>query len=77
VAFAHVTLLSGAHAIGKTLTEINPDLEGVAIQAVRRKVGGEDYVKLPLSPDLRLLENDILVLSGSSESTDIAETKLL
>jgi hypothetical protein len=26
---------------------------------------------------LRLAENDILVLSGSSESTDIAETKLL
>jgi monovalent cation:H+ antiporter-2, CPA2 family len=34
-------------------------------------------VKLTLSPDLRLAENDILVLSGSSESTDIAETKLL
>jgi CPA2 family monovalent cation:H+ antiporter-2 len=70
-------LLSGSHAIGKTLKEIGPDLEGVAIQAVRRKVGGEDYVKLTLSPDLRLAENDILVLSGSSESTDIAETKLL
>jgi CPA2 family monovalent cation:H+ antiporter-2 len=56
---------------------MNLEMEGVAIQAVRRKVGGEDYVKLPLSPDLRLLENDILVLSGSSESTDIAESKLL
>jgi CPA2 family monovalent cation:H+ antiporter-2 len=72
-----ITLLSGSHAIGKTLQEISPDLEGVAVQAVRRKVDGEDYVKLTLSPDLRLLENDILVLSGSSESTDIAETKLL
>jgi monovalent cation:H+ antiporter-2, CPA2 family len=56
---------------------MNLEREGVAIQAVRRKVGGEDYVKLTLSPDLRLAENDILVLSGSSESTDIAETKLL
>jgi CPA2 family monovalent cation:H+ antiporter-2 len=72
-----ITLLSGSHAIGKTLQEISSDLEGVAIQAVRRKVGGEDYVKLTLSPDLHLAENDILVLSGSSESTDIAETKLL
>jgi hypothetical protein len=44
---------------------------------VRRKVEGEDYVKLSLSPDLQLAENDILVLSGSSESTDSAETKLL
>jgi CPA2 family monovalent cation:H+ antiporter-2 len=72
-----ITLLSGSHAIGKTLQEVGPDLEGVAIQAVRRKVGGEDYVKLTVSPDLRLAENDILVLSGSSESTDSAETKLL
>jgi uncharacterized protein with PhoU and TrkA domain len=72
-----ITLLSGSHAIGKTLTEINPVLEGVAIQAVRRKVSGDDYVKLPLDPDLQLAENDILVLSGSSESTDSAETKLL
>jgi CPA2 family monovalent cation:H+ antiporter-2 len=72
-----LTLLAGSHAIGKTLNEIGPDLEGVAIQAVRRKVSGDDYVKLPLSPDLRLLENDILVLSGSSDSTDVAESKLL
>jgi uncharacterized protein with PhoU and TrkA domain len=72
-----ITLHSGSHAIGKTLQEIAPDLEGVAIQAVRRKVDGEDYVKLSLSPDLQLTENDILVLSGSSESTDSAETKLL
>jgi CPA2 family monovalent cation:H+ antiporter-2 len=72
-----VTLTPGAQAIGQTLEEMNLEMEGVAIQAVRRKVGGEDYVKLPLSPDLRLRENDILVLSGSSDSTDIAESKLL
>jgi CPA2 family monovalent cation:H+ antiporter-2 len=72
-----VTLTPGAQAIGQTLKEVNLEMEGVAIQAVRRKVGGEDYVKLALSPDLQLAENDILVLSGSSESTDIAETKLL
>jgi CPA2 family monovalent cation:H+ antiporter-2 len=72
-----VTLTPGAQAIGQTLEEMNLEMEGVAIQAVRRKVGGEDYVKLPLSPDLRLQENDILVLSGSSDSTDIAESKLL
>jgi monovalent cation:H+ antiporter-2, CPA2 family len=72
-----VTLVPGSQAIGQTLEEVNLEMEGVAIQAVRRKAVGEDYIKLDLDPDLRLAENDILVLSGSSESIDIAETKLL
>jgi CPA2 family monovalent cation:H+ antiporter-2 len=72
-----VTLVPGSQVIGQTLEEVNLEMEGVAIQAVRRKVVGEDYIKLDLDPDLRLAENDILVLSGSSESIDIAETQLL
>jgi len=34
-------------------------------------------VKLPLSPDLLLEANDILVISGNSEATDLAEAKLI
>ena len=72
-----VTLLPESISIGKTLAELHLENEGVSIQAVRRKVGGSDYVKLELAPELRLQANDILVLSGNSEATDLAESKLL
>jgi CPA2 family monovalent cation:H+ antiporter-2 len=72
-----VTLLPESASIGQTLEELHLDNEGVSVQAVRRKVGGSDYVKLELTPDLRLQANDILVLSGNSEATDLAESKLL
>jgi len=72
-----VTLLPQSVSIGKTLAELHLENEGVSIQAVRRKIGGADYVKLELTPDLRLMANDILVLSGNSEATDLAESKLL
>jgi CPA2 family monovalent cation:H+ antiporter-2 len=72
-----VTLTPGALAIGQSLAKLSVETEGVTIQAVRRKVDGDDYVKLDLKPELCLEENDILVLSGSSESTEIAESKLL
>ena len=72
-----VTLLPESASIGQTLEELHLDNEGVSVQAVRRKIGGSDYVKLELTPDLRLQANDILVLSGNSEATDLAESKLL
>jgi CPA2 family monovalent cation:H+ antiporter-2 len=72
-----VTLLPESASIGQTLEELHVENEGVSVQAVRRKVGGADYVKLELTPDLRLQANDILVLSGNSEATDLAESKLL
>ena len=72
-----VTLLPESASIGQTLEELHLENEGVSVQAVRRKVGGADYVKLELTPDLRLQANDILVLSGNSEATDLAESKLL
>ncbi|MBU3612370.1 monovalent cation:proton antiporter family protein [Polynucleobacter sp. MG-27-Goln-C1] len=72
-----VTLLPESASIGQTLEELHLENEGVSVQAVRRKVGGADYVKLDLTPDLRLQANDILVLSGNSEATDLAESKLL
>ena len=72
-----VTLLPESASIGQTLEELHLENEDVSVQAVRRKVGGSDYVKLELTPDLRLQANDILVLSGNSEATDLAESKLL
>ncbi|OYY57745.1 MAG: potassium transporter [Polynucleobacter sp. 24-46-87] len=72
-----VTLLPESASIGKTLEELHLENEGVSVQAVRRKVGNADYIKLELEPNLRLQANDILVLSGNSEATDLAESKLL
>jgi CPA2 family monovalent cation:H+ antiporter-2 len=72
-----VTLLPESISIGKTLDELHLENEGVSVQAVRRKVAGSDYIKLELTPELRLQANDILVLSGNSEATDLAESKLL
>jgi len=72
-----VTILPESISINKTLGELNLENAGVSVQAVRRKVGGVDYVKLDLSPELRLQANDILVLSGNPEATDLAESKLL
>ena len=72
-----VSLPPNAAGIGKTLAELELENDGVSIQAVRRKLGGSDYIKVELLPELRLQENDILVLSGNSEATDLAESKLL
>ncbi|AWW46844.1 potassium transporter [Polynucleobacter paneuropaeus] len=72
-----ITLLPESASIGKTLEELHLENEGVSVQAVRRKVGGMDYIKLELSPELRLQANDILVLSGNPEATDLAQAKLI
>lgn len=72
-----VTLLPESISIGKTLEELALENDGVSIQAVRRKVGGGDYIKLKLTPHLRLQANDILVLSGNPEATELAQSKLL
>ena len=72
-----VTLLPESVSINRTLGELNLENDGISVQSVRRKVGGADYVKVALSPDLRLQANDILVLSGNSEATELAESKLL
>jgi CPA2 family monovalent cation:H+ antiporter-2 len=72
-----VTLLPKSQAVGQTLRELDLDLDGVSVQAVRRKEHNADYVKLEPSADLRLEANDILVISGNSEAIDIAEAKLL
>jgi CPA2 family monovalent cation:H+ antiporter-2 len=72
-----ITLLPHSQAVGKTLGELDLEKEGVSVQAVRRKTASADYVKLPLALELKLEANDILVVSGNSEATDLAEAKLL
>jgi len=70
-----ITLLPHSQAVGRSLGEL--ELENVSVQAVRRKEVNADYVKLPLSPEIELRANDILVISGNSEAIDTAEAKLL
>jgi len=72
-----ITLLPHSQAVGKTLGELDLENEGVNVQALRRKGANSEYVKLSLAPDLILQANDILVISGNSEATDLAEAKLL
>jgi CPA2 family monovalent cation:H+ antiporter-2 len=72
-----VPLQEGAQALGKRLSELSLDEDGVNIQAVRRKSTESDYTKLDLAEDPVLQQGDIVVLSGSPESIDLAETRLL
>ena len=72
-----VTLPPGAVSIGMTLDQLHLELDGVTVQAVRRKLTGTEYTKLELKPELHLQANDILVLSGNSEALEIAEAKLI
>jgi CPA2 family monovalent cation:H+ antiporter-2 len=72
-----ITLLPHSQGIGKTLGQLCLEDDGVNVQAVRRKGQNADYVKLEPNPDLQLQANDILVISGNSEATDLAEAKLL
>ena len=70
-------LQEGAQALGKRLSELSLDEDGVSIQAVRRKSTESDYTKLDLAEDPVLQQGDIVVLSGSPESIDLAEARLL
>ena len=72
-----VPLQENAKALGKRLSELSLEEDGAHIQAVRRKQAGSDYLKLDLSEDPILQMGDIVVLSGSPESIDLAETRLL
>jgi CPA2 family monovalent cation:H+ antiporter-2 len=72
-----VPLQENANALGKRLSELSLEEDGVHVQAVRRKQSGSDYLKLDLRDDPVLQIGDIVVLSGSPESIDLAETRLL
>ena len=72
-----VPLQEGAQALGRRLSELSLDEDGVSIQAVRRKLTESDYTKLDLAEDPVLQQGDIVVLSGSPESIDLAEARLL
>ena len=72
-----IPVQEGAKAIGMTLSELALEEDGVHIQAVRRKSTNAEYIKLELDQNLVLQQGDIVVLSGSPESIDLAEARLL
>jgi len=68
-----VVLHEGAYAIGKTLAEMNLEKIGVSIQNNRRS----DIHSQPPTSETPLKKDDILVLFGTLESLEHAESLLL
>lgn len=68
-----VTLLSGAAAINKTLSEINLNTLTVEVIAVRRR----NIRGLLPSTETRLEAGDVIVLKGTQENLAAAEIKLI
>jgi CPA2 family monovalent cation:H+ antiporter-2 len=68
-----VTLPPGAHAVGRTLAELDLDAAEIGVTAIRRDgiVGHQ-----PL-PETMLKEDDVLVLYGTPEALEHGETLLL
>lgn len=68
-----VTLVSQAHAIGKTLATLDLDALGVGVTSLRRAgIAGRDP-----EPETELRKNDTLVLYGNPEDIKNAEDRLL
>lgn len=72
-----VTLQENTKALGKRISELMFEEDGVHVRTVRRRQVGSDHVKLDLAEDPILQLGDIVVLSGSPESIDLAEARLL
>lgn len=68
-----VVLNEGAHAIDKTLGELDLDGMLVEVTAVRRR----NIRGLEPSPEMRLEKGDVIVLLGTPENLAAAEIKLL
>lgn len=68
-----VTLPSGADAVGRTIGDLNLDRSGVTVTAVRR----EGIVGRQPGPETRLREGDVLVLYGTPENLEHAESIVL
>ncbi|MDO8932605.1 MAG: cation:proton antiporter [Rhodocyclaceae bacterium] len=68
-----VSLSSGAYAVGRTLGELALDAIGVRVSAVRRR----RERGLAVAPELRLEENDAVVLLGTPEMLARGEERLL
>jgi CPA2 family monovalent cation:H+ antiporter-2 len=68
-----VVLPPGAHAVERTLREVGLDQGGIVVTAIRREgITGRDP-----DPDTRLREGDVLVLWGTPEGLQRAESRLL
>ncbi len=68
-----VTLPSGAHAVGRRLSELGLETLGVNVDAVRRHgIKGEEP-----APAMALRAQDVLVLYGTPEQLEKAENRLM
>jgi len=68
-----VSLEPGAHAVGRTLAELNLDRLGAEVTAVRRRGIRADEP----GPETRLQAGDIVVLLGRPDALERAEARLL
>ncbi|MGA9852498.1 MAG: monovalent cation:proton antiporter-2 (CPA2) family protein [Gammaproteobacteria bacterium] len=68
-----VTLASGAHAVNRSIGELNLKNKGVVVTALRR----EGVVGRQPPKETVLKEGDVLVLWGTPEDLEISEEKLL
>ena len=68
-----VTLPPAAYAVGRTLRDLGLDAGEVAVNALRR----DGIVGRDPDPGTRLREGDVVVLFGTAESLEQAESKLL
>jgi CPA2 family monovalent cation:H+ antiporter-2 len=68
-----VTIVAGAVAIGKSLSELDLAALEVEVTAVRR----HNVRTITPAPDTRIEEGDVLVLLGAAEGLAAAEIRLL
>jgi CPA2 family monovalent cation:H+ antiporter-2 len=68
-----VTLQKGSKAIGKTLNQLNLEADHITVTAIRR---GDQKSTAPRH-DMKLVENDVLVLYGAPEDLEHAESMLI
>lgn len=68
-----ITLDASAHAVGRALSDLGLELNGVKVKTIRRAGHG----KLEASAGLVLEEGDVVVLLGSPKGLSAAEVRLL
>lgn len=68
-----VLVTAGAKAIGKPFSEINLAGSGVEVTALRRR----NVKTAAPAPDMRIEENDVIVLMGTEDAVAAAEMRLL
>jgi CPA2 family monovalent cation:H+ antiporter-2 len=68
-----VTLTPGAWAIGRRVSELNLEKVDAGVTAIRRRT----QRGLRLTPELELIEGDVVVLLGAAAAVVAGESRLL